>query len=52
MNICNNIMTIDVQIKVGKLQFNIDREAAKIAPLSSDKINKNKYLTNLLNKPE
>ena len=36
-------MTIDDQIRDEKLQYDIDREAAKISALSSGKINK--YLT-------
>ena len=36
-------MTIDDQIRDEKLQYDIDREAAKISTLSSGKINK--YLT-------
>ena len=39
-------MTIDNQTKVEKLQYNINREAAKISVLSSGKIDK--YLTILL----
>ena len=38
-------MTIDDQIRDEKLQFDINREAAKISALSSDKINKYEYLT-------
>ena len=38
-------MTIDDQIKYEKLQYNINREAAKITALSSDKIAKHEYLT-------
>ena len=38
-------MTIDDEIKDEKLQYDIDREAAKISALSSDKINKYEYLT-------
>ena len=38
-------MTTDDQIRDEKLQFNINREAAKISSLSSGKINKYKYLT-------
>ena len=38
-------MTIDDQIKYGKLQYNINREAGKISALSSGKIRKYKYLT-------
>ena len=38
-------MTIDDQIKDEKLQYNINREAAKISALSSGKIRKYKYLT-------
>ena len=38
-------MTIDDQIKDEKLQFDINREAAKISALSSDKINKYECLT-------
>ena len=38
-------MTIDHQIRDGKLQYNINREAAKISALSSKKINKYEYLT-------
>ena len=38
-------MTIDDQIKDEKLQYGINREAAKISALSSGKINKYDYLT-------
>ena len=38
-------MTIDDQIKDEKLQYNINREAAKISALSSRKIHKYEYLT-------
>ena len=38
-------MTIDDKIRDEKLQYNINREAAKISVLSSDKIHKYEYLT-------
>ena len=38
-------MTIDVQIRDEKLQYDINREAAKISALSSSKISKYEYLT-------
>ena len=38
-------MTIDDQIKYEKLQYNINREVAKISVLSSGKFNKYEYLT-------
>ena len=38
-------MTIDDQIKDEKLQYNINREAAKISALSSGKIRKYEYIT-------
>ena len=38
-------MTIDDQIKDEKLQYNINREAAKISALSSGEIRKYEYLT-------
>ena len=38
-------MTIDDQIRDEKLQYDINREAAKISALSSGKIDKYKYLT-------
>ena len=38
-------MTIDNQIMDEKLQYDINREAAKISVLSSDKIHKYEYLT-------
>ena len=38
-------MTIDDQIRDEKLQDNINREAAKISALSSNKIGKYEYLT-------
>ena len=38
-------MTIEDQIKDEKLQYDINREAAKISALSSGKIYKNEYLT-------
>ena len=37
-------MTIDDQIKVEKLKYDLDREAV-LAALSSDKIHKYEYLT-------
>ena len=39
------IMTINDQIRDEKLQYDIDREAAKISALSSGKIHKYEYLT-------
>ena len=39
------IMTVDDQIKDEKLQYVINREAAKISVLSSGKIAKYEYLT-------
>ena len=38
-------MTIEDQIKNEKLQYDINRDAAKISALSSDKIDKYEYLT-------
>ena len=38
-------MTVDDQIRDEKLQYNINREAAKISALSSNKFNKYEYLT-------
>ena len=38
-------MTIEDKIRDEKLQYDINREAAKISALSSDKTNKYKYLT-------
>ena len=38
-------MRIDDKIKDGKLQYNINRETVKISALSTDKINRNEYLT-------
>ena len=38
-------MTIDDQISDEKLQYDINREAAKISALSSGKIHKYEYLT-------
>ena len=38
-------MTINDQIEDEKLQYDINREAAKICPLSSGKINEYQYLT-------
>ena len=38
-------MTIDDKIKDEKLQYDINREAAKISALSSGKIDKYEYLT-------
>ena len=38
-------MTINDQIRDEKLQYNINREAAKISALSSGKIHKYEYLT-------
>ena len=39
------MVTIDDQIRDEKLQYDINREAAKISALSSGKINKYEYLT-------
>ena len=41
----NKIMTIDDQIEDEKLQYDINREAAKISASSSGKIDKYEYLT-------
>ena len=41
----NKIMSIDDQIRDEKLQYDINREAAKISALSSNKIGKYEYLT-------
>ena len=41
----NKIMTINDQIRDEKLQYDINREAAKISTLSSGKIDKYEYLT-------
>ena len=38
-------MTIEDQIKDEKLQYDINREAAKISALSSGKLDKHEYLT-------
>ena len=38
-------MTIDDQIRDGKLQYDINRKAAKISALSSGKTDKYEYLT-------
>ena len=38
-------MTIDEKIRDEKLQYDINREAAKISALSSNKSHKYKYLT-------
>ena len=38
-------MTIEDQIKYEKIQYDIDREAAKISALSSGKTDKYEYLT-------
>ena len=38
-------MSIDDKIKDKKLQYEINKEAAKISPLSSGKIDKYEYLT-------
>ena len=38
-------MTIDEKIRDEKLQHDINREAAKISALSSNKIHKHEYLT-------
>ena len=39
------MMAINDQIKDEKLQYNINREAAKISALSSGKLHKYEYLT-------
>ena len=45
MIIYNKIITIEDQIKDEKLQYDTNREAAKVSALSSGKIDKYKYLT-------
>ena len=40
-------MTIDDEIRDEKLHYDINREASKISALSSGKIDKYKYLTEL-----
>ena len=42
---CNKIITLEDQIRDEKLQYDIDREAAKILSLSSGNTNKYEYLT-------
>ena len=39
------LIIIDDQVRDEKLQYDINREAAKISSLSSDKIHKYEYLT-------
>ena len=41
----NKIITLEDQIRDEKLQYDINREAAKISTLSSGKIDKYEYLT-------
>ena len=41
-------MTIDDKIRIEKLQYDINREAAKISALSSGKIDRYDYLMNIL----
>ena len=41
----NEIMIIDDQIRGEKLQYDINRESAKISVLSSSKIDRYEYLT-------
>ena len=43
--IYNKIIIIDDKVRDEKLQYSINREAAKISVLSSGKINKYEYLT-------
>ena len=43
--IYNKTITIDDQIRDEKIEYDINREAAKISALSSGKIHKYKYLT-------
>ena len=38
-------MTIDDKIRIEKLQYDINREAAEISTLSSGKIDKLEYIT-------
>ena len=38
-------MAVEDQIRAEKLQYDVNREAAKISALSSDKIDKYEYLT-------
>ena len=42
-------MTIDDKIRIEKLQYDINREAAKISALSSGKIDKYEYFTDEIN---
>ena len=41
----NKMMTIDDQIRVDKIQYDINREATEISALSSGKIGEHEYLT-------
>ena len=43
--IYNKILIIDDRIRDEKLQYNVNRESAKISALSSDKIDKYEYVT-------
>ena len=45
MYIYNRIMTINNQIKDEKIQYDINREAAKISALSSGKIDNYEFVT-------
>ena len=42
---CKLIMTVDDKIRYEKLQYNVNREAAKISALSSGKTDKYEHLT-------
>ena len=45
MSISGKIKTVDNKIKQNKSQYNLERQAAKISPLSSLNFNKHEFLT-------
>ena len=45
MTVTDQIKILDRTIKQNKAQYNLDREAAKISAISSNNLDKYKYLT-------
>ena len=45
MTLTDELKTFDDKIKANQAQYDLDREAAKIYPLSSKELDKYKYLT-------
>ena len=45
MTLTEQVKILNDKIKANKVQYDLDREAAKISSLSSNELEKNEYLT-------